>query len=1015
MHPGTIVSAKTIGGKTVNIEEMLPSPPGINLISNTLLLDNITYDCSNSRMDVHIKVSGDLSIIPNAVELQNATISFTATLGPTAEEATIHSLVFSGVWSIGSYTAPFAIKYSIQWQELVFKASSGHSVTMDIPKFIEDLTTVSIPLPYGSVTFDDIHVLGVMDTFAGGTATIALSAEFEHGAIHIIPQFTVGTSNLQRKVAFAAELYNINFAEIVQKLTGTDISTVPFFGSLVIPEIGITSATGYINSYILPSLFRSGSLLEMNGNEIDQGLSAYFSLNFPNVGLVALEMKLSEEEFVFEVYDNLTLGAMLSQIPGVSIEMLPLPSGISDILELQISRFAFNHQVKTLEVQLVYPQTLSYFSDVLVIHQPSMTIYAGLKSPKTVSVELDGKIEIGGNDYSMDISRDPTINKYVVTIQIDYVPVSSLTEELGAEALPEDLSALTYGTGFLDFEVRELRLQFPLASQPQQIYMSGIPVISGFTAPRLSAVVIRQASKTVIVEGFEIASVNLAGFLQTLTGNDLRSMAILNQNVDVALLISPVTLPNVQLVGEQLQGISIIRGISLHATVSWPQDCSSDPFCAVAQALLGTDTRFMLQAAYSSTTSFSLFAGVNDLQLGSGLTLSEAGLLISVGTESKVGIQGSMVLSNPPINFTGGIFVGIQGVVLEMSMTGCWDKAFGVPWISVCNLYLATALKPIPAPLVGLALGGQIKLGDHSCDNLIIASGFIGIDPTYPQQNFFYANIEGAFTFQSLLSAFCLDPSLPQPLAESGFPDGLLTSSSVFGKELPHVPLTIPPGFRFKGTFNILGLSAFAHIRIGLPIGMYASLSLPVLNLGGGLLSMYASSSDRSRGPYMNVHLSLLPTPKTAIEASGYVSVLGIELETTLVVTSTSYELSVEGKMLNLFESSLTIYASYASISTATYRVQGSFRNELFSVLEGIVMNALQNAADEATLAITQAQDKVNSKKKDLDDANTEIAQAQQEVDSANSAFDNAVAEVQSWQSQINSVCTIQSCGSGEY
>lgn len=1018
MNPETTVTAKVRSGETVSLDQILPSPPGADSLPNTLLLDNITYDCSTSRMDVHVKVSGDLTVIPNTVVLQDAVISLSAILGPTAEEPSIQSLVFSGVWSIGSFSTRFAIKYNERWNELLFKGSSGGPVTINIKDFIADLTTVSIPLPFSSVTFDSIHVLGIIDTFAGGTATIALSGEFSGGTVHIIPQFTVGT--LQYEVAFAADLYNLELADFVHGVTGVDISTVPFFGSVVISEMAVTTATGDISSYILPTVYGSGSYLGNNSNEIDQGLSAYLKLYFPSVGNIAVAMELSEDDFVFRVYSSLSLRAMLSQIPGIDVDALPLPPGLGSVLDLQISGFVFNHQLSTLQVLVDLPQDLSFFNDVLTIRYPSLTVTAVLKSPRSVTVDVDGSIEISGEDYSVDLSRDITINKYVLSVEIDHLPVSSLIQSLQAQALPDDLNALLGGTDFLDFDIEGIHLRFPLASLPQQIQVSGVPIIAGITAPRLSAIFIRQASKTLVIQGFELGSLNFADLFQQLTGSDLRSIAILNQDLDVAMLVSPATLPGVQLIGDKLQSFSIVRGVSLQAVMTWPADCSSDAFCAVAQALLGADASFMLQATYSSATSYSLSAGLDNVQLGGGLTLSDAGLIISVGTSVRVGIQGSMVLTNPSLTFTGGISVGTQGVVLELSMTGCWDRAFELPWLSLCSLYLAAALKPIPAPLVGLALGGQVKVGDPSCSNQIVGSGFIGIDPTYPLENYYYASIDGAFTIDSILSAFCLHIPLPQPLADSGFPSGLLTSFSLVGKELPHVPLFIPPGFILSGAFNILGLSVFAEVRLNLPTELYINISMPVLNLGGGLLSMYASETDHSKGPYMIVDITLLPTPKTIIEASGYVSVLGIELETVMVVTNTHTEFSVEGRMLNLFEVSLYVYDSYtkstySSITSATYRVQGSFRIDLFSTLKTIVSNGLQDAADAANAAISSAQSEVQSKQKLFDDANAAVSQAQQEVNAANSAFDSAVREVQRLQDQINSICSIQSCGSGKY
>ena len=69
----------------------------------------------------------------------------------------------------------------------------------------------------------------------------------------------------------------------------------------------------------------------------------------------------------------------------------------------------------------------------------------------------------------------------------------------------------------------------------------------------------------------------------------------------------------------------------------------------------------------------------------------------------------------------------------------------------------------------------------------------------------------------SLLQAFCIRFRLPRPLSDSGFPKGFLSSYSPIGKKLPKAGINIPPGFRLKGTINILGLVAHADVTVSLP------------------------------------------------------------------------------------------------------------------------------------------------------------------------------------------------------
>ena len=97
---------------------------------------------------------------------------------------------------------------------------------------------------------------------------------------------------------------------------------------------------------------------------------------------------------------------------------------------------------------------------------------------------------------------------------------------------------------------------------------------------------------------------------------------------------------------------------------------------------------------------------------------------------------------------------------------------------------------------------------------------------------------------------------------------------------------------------------------------------------------MTASKSDKSKGPFMSIDLELLPID-VGIEVSGYVNVLGISLESTMIITNDKYELSIEGKMLNLFEASLILTATYDNIATSQFQVHGEFTNGLYDQICG--------------------------------------------------------------------------------
>ena len=118
-----------------------------------------------------------------------------------------------------------------------------------------------------------------------------------------------------------------------------------------------------------------------------------------------------------------------------------------------------------------------------------------------------------------------------------------------------------------------------------------------------------------MVQGFDLGSLNIASFLTSITGFNFNSIPILNQNLEAAILISPLTLPNVQANWRQARRIFHHQGLSVQTTMQFPPDCSSDTFCAVAQFLLGEDAQLHIQGSIVSLTFFSLTAGVANINL----------------------------------------------------------------------------------------------------------------------------------------------------------------------------------------------------------------------------------------------------------------------------------------------------------------------------------------------------------------------------------------------------------------
>ena len=980
---------------TLDIFTLLPFSSQLPLPA--ISLERVAYTYANTQLEVSTRGYGTQTIIPDVLELENIALSLVVELND------VNTLVvtFTGDFVVGGATIPVEVIYT--------HASSDVTVTADVPGFTINFQSVAtelvgLDLPSSldaSISIPDFSINGMVTS--SGERELVISAT--GGDIHVYIIYKKADTTGK---AIAVEIANIELASVLNDVTGLDISDIPFVGSVVLPTIGLTYSTQDING--LPEdIFANSPLLSNLGSSVEKDFTAYIKFDFSD-DPIRLHYSGGIPTFSPAQPGSLDVNSLLSAIPGVDISSIPLPPGVSGLLDLSVDAFAIDIAAKSVEIAVSFPETLTFFDGFLTIENPAIFV---IISTQGVKIDVDGDLSISGSGFDVSIALDEDSGDYILTASADELPITSLVDQFQSEVLPSELNSLINSLPFFSFSIEDPSISFALSSSPLQIQVSGTPIISGYNTVHMTAVIIRQGGQTLLVQGFDLGSVNIASFLQGITGFNFQSIAILNQDLDAAILISPVTLPNVQLSGDKLSGFSVTKGLSVQATMQFPPDCSSDEFCAVAAFLLGADAQLNIQGTIASTTSFSLTAGVSNINLGGGVVMTEAGIEITGGVKNSVGIFGAVDLEDPDITLTARVYLSTSGVVLEMTMSGCWENAFGASWLDICNIQSSIAMIP-GLLLTGLAVGAEVHLGDETCGTPLIAIGFVGIDILTPSQNYYYVNLEGGATVGSILEAFCLDFSVPAPLAESGFPDGFLSSFSLFGVELPHVPLSIPQGYRFKGTLNILGLEASADVNIGLPTGVYFGISLPPIKIGGELLQMFASSSDQSNGPFLTADIDILPSPSVDIHASGYLKVLGISLETSLTITNTEYMFDIEGKFLNLFEASLHIAASYGNIKTASFQVSGSFKNTLYDTLEAHIENVLSAAADEASAAFDAVQRELDSAKNTLSSAQNTLDDARDEVDKAQRSFDDAVDEVASLRRDVDSICSTSSCSSGE-
>ena len=1002
-------STRVRPGQTLRLFDLLTAPSGVDLSAINFKLHNIIYNCNTEQLDLHTAPSSSLTVIPGVFMIGNGILSFRMSLSRSSFGNIVTG--FSGQWTLGGLTMTVLARYDNQEKTLFLRGAPRRGLTVNLQKMINSLTGTIVPIPLPSSSITNIVVTGEIQLTKGGLATVVVSGSIDRNRVHAIFQKPAKSGKFFG--AFAADIGPLRLSDLIKKTTAVDLSSVPFFGSISIPRLGFTIASNYITSALLPSVFCHDCFLRCTGLTIPKGLTAYMKLNLKGQK-VPLKMHYFQSVLSMEVTEgnNLSIGSLLSVIPGVNVRSIPLPSGVRSILGLKINEFSLDTTSKRLEMDSKLPGTLRYFNGYLTVTDMEMKLHAVLKRQRSLYIEVDGAIKIGDGDYDITIRRDSTTSKYIFRASFKKISISDFIKKFSAKLLPRQFQKVLQK--FTQFSIRNAVLVFPLGTRNLQVHLSGTPVIAGYRSVHMSAIIVRQGGQTKLVGGFQLGKVNVATLIRKITSIDLRKIGILNNNLDTSLLISPVSLPGVRLYGSKLKDLPIAKGVTISSLIQWPSNCARDVFCAIAKRLL-RGNKLTLQGTMETTKKFTLSAGVSDVRLGSGVVLQRAGLQVTAGIETSYGIVGSIHLKNPGITLSAEIRLGTRGVVLEGNMQGCWKRAFGAKWLSICNLHLLVAIQPTVTLVGALSIGGQVRIGNPSClRNPITAAGYVGFDQLSPRNNFYYVQVKRSLTVRTILQAFCINFRLPHPLAESGFPKGFLSSFSLVGKELPKVGISIPAGYRLKGTINILGLSAQADVTISLPKGVKMSVGLSPLRIARGLLQMYASRRDRSRGPFLTVSITLVPRANVNIHASGFISVLGIQAEAMLRITNTKYEVTVNGRFLRLFQASLRITANYGNIKQASFQVSGRFRSDFFAAIRSKIKKGLRKSSQAATRAIDNAKKKVNSKKAIFDRADSKLSSAQRRVNSANGAFNRAINKLKGWEGKVRRLCRIRSCRQSE-
>lgn len=491
---------------TLDIFTVFPLSSQLSLPS--ISLGQVTYTFSTKQLNVSTREYGSQTVIPDVLDLNNIAFSFVVTL----DNVSTLVVTFTGNVVLGGVSIPTVVTYNHASRDTEIRADIS-GVTINFQSIASQLVSLDLPSTlHGSITIPSFTIYDKVSS--SGENELIISATGTNTHMYVIYKKADKTGK-----AIAFEVSNIELASMLNDLTGLDITDIPFFGTVVLPTIGLTLATESIEG--LPDdIFTNSPLLSTTGNSVEDGLTAYILFDFSD-NPIKLQYSGGLPTFQPATSGSLDIDSLISAIPGFDLSSIPLPPGVSGILQLSIDTFVLDVQAKSIRIAASYPDSLTFFDGFLTVSNPVVVIEL---STQRMKLDVDGDLSISGSDFDVSIERDEESGVYVLSAQADELPITGLISQFQSEVLPSDLNSLISILPFFSFSIDNPSISFPLSTSPLQIQLGGTPVISGYNTVYMASVIIRQGGQTLLVQGFELGSFNLASFLTSVTGFNFNSI-----------------------------------------------------------------------------------------------------------------------------------------------------------------------------------------------------------------------------------------------------------------------------------------------------------------------------------------------------------------------------------------------------------------------------------------------------------------------------------------------------------